>query len=108
MKRATVKDLRNRFPRIAAWIEQGQAVARRVISPGLALIACVVLAGVAGGAPREGPFVLGGRAEGLALNADGALLGWEGRSAGNAAARPSSAGEIRCAGTILKLAGRPR
>ena len=80
MKRATVKDLRNRFPRIAAWIEQGQAVARRVISPGLALIACVVLAGVAGGAPREGPFVLGGRAEGLALNADGALLGWEGRS----------------------------
>ncbi|MGA2656378.1 MAG: hypothetical protein ABSH34_02560 [Verrucomicrobiota bacterium] len=99
-----MKDLRNRFPRIAAWIEQGQAVARRVISPGLALIACVVLAGVAGGAPREGPFVLGGRAEGLALNADGALLGWEGRSAGNAAARPSSAGEIRCAGTILKLA----
>jgi antitoxin (DNA-binding transcriptional repressor) of toxin-antitoxin stability system len=26
MKRATVRDLRNRFPRIAAWIEQGQPV----------------------------------------------------------------------------------
>jgi antitoxin (DNA-binding transcriptional repressor) of toxin-antitoxin stability system len=26
MKTATVRDLRNRFPRIAAWIEQGQPV----------------------------------------------------------------------------------
>jgi prevent-host-death family protein len=26
MKTATVRDLRNRFPRIAAWIEQGEAV----------------------------------------------------------------------------------
>ena len=26
MKTATVRDLRNRFPRIAAWIEQGQQV----------------------------------------------------------------------------------
>jgi antitoxin (DNA-binding transcriptional repressor) of toxin-antitoxin stability system len=26
MKTATVRDLRNRFPRIAAWIKQGQPV----------------------------------------------------------------------------------
>jgi len=26
MKRATVRDLRNRFPRVAAWIEQGETV----------------------------------------------------------------------------------
>jgi prevent-host-death family protein len=26
MKTATVRDLRNRFPRIAAWVEQGQPV----------------------------------------------------------------------------------
>jgi antitoxin (DNA-binding transcriptional repressor) of toxin-antitoxin stability system len=26
MKTATVRDLRNRFPRVAAWIEQGEAV----------------------------------------------------------------------------------
>ena len=26
MKTATVRDLRNKFPRIAAWIERGQAV----------------------------------------------------------------------------------
>jgi antitoxin (DNA-binding transcriptional repressor) of toxin-antitoxin stability system len=26
MKTATVRDLRNRFPRVSAWIEQGEAV----------------------------------------------------------------------------------
>ncbi len=26
MKTATVRDLRNRFPRVAAWIEEGEAV----------------------------------------------------------------------------------
>jgi len=26
MKTATVRDLRNRFPRVAAWIKQGQSV----------------------------------------------------------------------------------
>ena len=26
MKRATVRDLRNRFPRVAAWIEEGEPV----------------------------------------------------------------------------------
>jgi hypothetical protein len=103
MKTATVRDLRSRFPRIAAWVEQSQEVVRFVLISVLALIVCFVLAGVAQGAPQEGPFVLGGRSEGLALDADGALLGWEGRGADNAAAVPSSAGEIRCAGSIRKL-----
>ena len=97
MKTATVRDLPS--------MESSRgSLACLGISPVLALIAWVALAGVAEGAPQAGPFVLGGSSKGLALNADGALLGWEGRSAENAVAMPSGAGEIRCAGNILKLA----
>jgi hypothetical protein len=74
MKRATVRDLRNRFPRIAAWIA--------LVST---LIAWILLAGVAEGGAPEGPFVLGGGSDGLALNGDGAFLGWGTRSAEDAA-----------------------
>jgi hypothetical protein len=74
------------------------------IRPGLTLIACVVLSGMAEGAPQEKSFVVGRGSERLALNADGALPGWGDRSAEKATAKPSSAGEIRYAGNILKLA----
>jgi hypothetical protein len=43
------------------------------IIPGLFLIACVILSGVADAAPPENQFVLGSSSESLALNADGAL-----------------------------------
>jgi hypothetical protein len=74
------------------------------ISSGLTLIACVLLSGVAEGAPQEKPFVLGRGSESLTLNADGTLLGWGARSAAKTAVQPSNAGEIRYAGNVLKLA----
>ena len=80
------------------------SLAGLAISPGLTILACVVLSGAAEAAPQEEPFVLGRGSECLALNADGALLGWGGRSAEKAAAKPSCAGEIRYAGNVLKLA----
>ena len=70
----------------------------------LTLIACVLLAGIAAGGPPKGAFVLGAGSDGLALNADGAFLGWGTRSAEDAGAAAASAGEIRVAGRILKLA----
>jgi hypothetical protein len=80
------------------------SLASLTIRPGLTLIACVVLSGLAEGAPQEKPFVLGCGSDRLALNADGGLLGWGDRSAEKATTQPSSAGEIRYAGNILKLA----
>jgi hypothetical protein len=74
------------------------------VSPGLMFIFCVVLSGLAEATPQEQPFVLGRGSAALVLNADGALVGWGGRSAEKAAAKPSSAGEIRYGGHLLKLA----
>jgi uncharacterized protein YndB with AHSA1/START domain len=80
------------------------SLAGLTIRPGLTLMACVVLSGVASGAPQEKLFVLGRGSEGLTLDAEGALVGWGGGSAQKTTAQPSSAGEIRYAGNILKLA----
>jgi hypothetical protein len=79
-----------------------RSVAGLTIRTGLALMACAVLSGEAEGAAQ--PIVLGRGSESLALDADGALLGWGSRSAEKATAKPSSAGEIRYAGSVLKLA----
>jgi hypothetical protein len=70
-------------------------------------VALLLIAGAvataASGSPG-GPYLLGGRAQGPALDADGALAGWEGQAGLEAPATPSGAGEIRCGGNILKLA----
>src|ERR1035441_4449457 len=79
------------------------SLAGLTIRPGLILLACVVLAGMAEGAPPEKAFKLGRGSESLALNANGAFLGWGSGSTETATARPSSAGEIRYGGNILKL-----
>jgi hypothetical protein len=79
-------------------------LARLAILPGLTFVACVVLSGAASGALQEKQLVLGRGSECLALNADGALLRWEGRMAEKTNVRSSSAGEIRYGGNILKLA----
>ena len=80
------------------------SLARLTISSGLILIICVVLPGMADGAASEKQFVLGRASESLTLNADGALLRWEGRIAEKTSAPPSGAGEIHYAGNIFKLA----
>jgi len=74
------------------------------IRAGLTLMVWAVLAGMAAGAPQEKQYVLGRGAESLALNADGALMGWGDGGAEKATAKPAGAGEIRYAGNILKLA----
>src|ERR1017187_234223 len=80
------------------------SVARLAILSGLTFVACVVLSGAASGALQEKQLVLGRGSECLALNADGALLRWEGRMAEKTNVRSSSAGEIRYGRNILKLA----
>src|ERR1035441_6690822 len=79
------------------------SLAGLTIRLGLTLIACVVLAALAESAPQEKSFVLGRGSERLVLSADGALQSWGDLSARIEAANPSSAGEIRYAGNILKL-----
>jgi hypothetical protein len=79
------------------------SLAGLTIRLGLTLIAWVVLAALAESAPQEKSFVLGRGSERLVLSADGALQSWGDRSAKIEAANPSSAGEIRYAGNILKL-----
>lgn len=76
-----------------------------MISSGLILMAGCLLAGVADGTPAENQFVLDHGSESLALNADGALQRWKGRTAEKGTNLSSSAGEIRYAGKVLKLVG---
>src|ERR1035441_6000591 len=79
------------------------SLAGLTIRAGLILLACVVLAGVAEGAPPQKIFKLGQGSDCLTLNAEGAFLSWGSGNAETATARPSSAGEIRYGGNILKL-----
>src|ERR1039458_8843732 len=79
------------------------SLAGLTIRPGLIFLSCVVLAGVAKGAPPEKAFKLGRGSDCLTLNPEGALLSWGSGNAETATARPSSAGEIRYGGNTLKL-----
>jgi hypothetical protein len=79
------------------------SLAGLTIRPGLILLACVVLAGVAESAPPQEAFKLGQGSDCLTLNADGAFMSWGSATEETATARPSSAGEIRYGGNTLKL-----
>jgi hypothetical protein len=68
------------------------------------IVVLLLLWSVADAAPRENQFVLGRGAERLTLNADGALVRWEGRMTEKANAASADAGEIQYAGRILRLA----
>ena len=72
------------------------------VRSGFVVVAGIILAGAAEGAAQ--PIVLGRGSESLALNAEGAFLGWESRRAEEATSKSSNAGEIRYAGKVLKLA----
>ena len=79
-------------------------LARWTINPAFTLVACIVLSGVADGAPQEDHLCWVLARKVWRSTPNGALVGWEGRSDEKATAKPSSAGEIRYAGNILKLA----